>query len=190
MIAVGFENILAADQAIDDGQKGIDAIHDQEHHVKRVGCDQDEFDQEEHQDKGDGYGPHIAGKTAGPDAEIVKTKERHGEGGGVEEIVGYEGRLVVIHDPQPNQGRKTVPRGDAVDTVHKIEGIDDSRGGEDGQRPKPPWPGGEFQLHQQQQNGGHLKNKAKPEWHLLQIIEETDHTDEYQTCKEPRELKT
>ncbi len=132
---MGHEDIFMMDHPIDDSQKGIDAIHDEEHHVKRVCCGKDEFNQEENQDKRDGYGPHIACKTFRTDAEIIKSKERYGEGGGIDEIVGYEGCLVVVHDPQTDKGRKTVPGSDAIDAIHKIEGIDDTRGCEDRQGP-------------------------------------------------------
>lgn len=74
-------------------------------------------------------------------AEIVKTKKGQSQACGIEEIVGYEGGLVVVHDPQPDECRQAVPGSDSVDAIHEVEGVDDADGSKEHQDPTPPWKG-------------------------------------------------
>ena len=87
MFLMGRHEVLAQKSAMEHGHTAIDGIDHNERHPVQLGLLKEQLEDEEQDDKADGQGPYIAGKTLSMRAEIEETEHENGHQHEQEQIV-------------------------------------------------------------------------------------------------------
>jgi hypothetical protein len=79
--------------------------------------------QKDNNPKRNTYTSDVTGKAFGPFPEIEKQKYNTSKAGKIDKVGIGKNNELIIHVLQGNQNNQTVQSGNAVDTIHKVVGV-------------------------------------------------------------------
>lgn len=180
MEAVGTENVLAQEHAVDDGEDGVDAVDGHEAHPGEAAGGEHEAPQGEGDDEGGGDGTHVAGEADGAGPEVAEAEDGGGDGaadeeGGVDEGLGHDAEVDV---EEGQEGEEGVGAGEAVDTVHEVPAVDEADGADEPGDCHPPGEGlyGD-EAGEGDEDGHELHGEAGKDANGTEVVGEADDSE-------------
>lgn len=189
MLAVRQSDVLVKHQPMDDGQHAIHAIDRQEDYPTEVFRPDNQPAYEEKQDESDAHRTDIACETLRPAAEVEETEHQHRTDDRTDEVFLHKRHDLAIDIRQCREYHQRIAARDAVDAIHEVVGIDDSRADNQGYDEPPPSPREQSPLPEHQCHGRELNHKPHFLRDGMHIIYKTDARHHRQRQHEPRILE-
>ena len=188
MLAMRLSEMFVQEDAMADGQHGVNAINGEEDDVGEVVFHHHQLAQGKDEDEGDADGTHITRETLGILAEVEETKDEDGHTCNHKKWHVDE-RPLAIDIKQGQQHRQGIGTRDAVDAVHEIEGVGNAYADNPRDEYHPPQvPVQDAQLMEHNKHSRELHQKPCPTRHGIHIVGKTHEGYQSQSYHEPRIL--
>ena len=185
MFPVRKPDVFVQHQSVNNGQHTVHSIDGQQDNPTEIFRLHHQFSYQEQQNKGNAYRTYISGKTLGPFPEVEQAEHQHGCEGHPDKLRFHKCHHFAVHIRQYSQYHQRITARNAVDAIHKVVGIDDTRADYQSYHHPPPGQCIQPPLSEHQSHGRKMEGQSRQLSHRFHVVPETDESHQRQCQHKP-----